>query len=106
MADPDEFAGRVALVTAAAGRSSGQAVAGRLAAGGARVAVTDIHPGRTEKVAAAIAADYPAATVAGYPLDAVDPGTRSTPSWTPSPGRLARCRSWSTTRRPRAACPR
>ena len=34
--------------------------------------VTDIHPGRTEKVAAAIAADYPAATVAGYPLDAGD----------------------------------
>ena len=70
--DPDEFAGQVALVTAAAGRGIGQAVARRLAAGGARVAVTDIHPGRTGKVAAAIAADYPATTVAGYRLDAGD----------------------------------
>jgi 3-oxoacyl-[acyl-carrier protein] reductase len=70
--DPDEFAGRVALVTAAAGKGIGQAVARRLAAGGARVVVTDIHPGRTQKVSAAIAADYPAATVAGYPLDAGD----------------------------------
>ena len=68
----DEFGGRVALVTAAAGQGIGQAVARRLAAGGARVVVTDIHPGRTEKVTAAIAADYPAATVAGYPLDAGD----------------------------------
>ena len=68
--DPDEFAGQVALVTAAAGRGIGQAVARRLAAGGARVAVTDIHPGRTGTVAAAIAADYPATAVAGYPLDA------------------------------------
>jgi 3-oxoacyl-[acyl-carrier protein] reductase len=70
--DPDEFAGRVALVTAAAGKGIGQAVARRLAAGGARVVVTDIHPGRTQKVTAAIAADYPAATVVGYPLDAGD----------------------------------
>ena len=44
MVDPDEFAGRVALVTAAAGQGIGQAVARRLAAGGARVVVTDIHP--------------------------------------------------------------
>src|SRR5271166_6782233 len=72
MVDPAEFAGRVALVTAAAGKGIGQAVARRLAAGGARVAVTDIHPGRTETVTAQIAADYPAATVAGYPLDAGD----------------------------------
>ncbi|MGD0242493.1 MAG: SDR family oxidoreductase [Streptosporangiaceae bacterium] len=72
MADQGEFAGQVALVTAAAGRGIGQAVARRLAAGGASVVVTDIHPGRTEKVAAAIAADYPAATVTGYPMDAGD----------------------------------
>jgi 3-oxoacyl-[acyl-carrier protein] reductase len=72
MVDPDEFAGRVALVTAAAGKGIGQAVARRLAAGGARVVVTDIHPGRTQKVSAEIAADYPAATVVGYPLDAGD----------------------------------
>ena len=44
MADKDEFAGRVALVTAAAGQGIGQAVARRLAAGGARVVVTDVHP--------------------------------------------------------------
>ncbi|HEY4850738.1 MAG TPA: SDR family oxidoreductase [Streptosporangiaceae bacterium] len=72
MADPDEFGGRVALVTAAAGQGIGQAVARRLAAGGARVVVTDIHERRTLEVAAAIAADYPAATVVGYPLDAGD----------------------------------
>ena len=74
MIDPGEFAGRVALVTAAAGKGIGQAVARRLVAGGARVVVTDVHPGRTEKVTAAIAADYPAATVAGYPLDVGDRG--------------------------------
>jgi 3-oxoacyl-[acyl-carrier protein] reductase len=72
VADPGEFAGRVALVTAAAGRGIGQATARRLAAGGARVVVTDIHTGRTQQVTAAIAADYPAATVVGYPLDAGD----------------------------------
>jgi NAD(P)-dependent dehydrogenase (short-subunit alcohol dehydrogenase family) len=70
--DPAEFAGRVALVTAAAGQGIGQAVARRLAAGGAHVAVTDIHPRRTKEVTARIAADFPAATVLGYPLDAGD----------------------------------
>jgi len=45
--DPHEFDGRVALVTAAAGAGIGQAVARRLAAGGARVVVTDIHERRT-----------------------------------------------------------
>jgi 3-oxoacyl-[acyl-carrier protein] reductase len=34
--------------------------------------VTDIHAARTQKVAAEIAADYPAVTVAGYPMDAGD----------------------------------
>ncbi|HEX4658988.1 MAG TPA: SDR family oxidoreductase [Streptosporangiaceae bacterium] len=72
VADAGEFAERVALVTAAAGRGIGQATARRLAAGGARVVVTDIHPGRTQQVTAAIAADYPATTVVGYPLDAGD----------------------------------
>jgi NAD(P)-dependent dehydrogenase (short-subunit alcohol dehydrogenase family) len=67
-----EFAGRVALVTAAAGQGIGQAVARRLAAGGATVVVTDIHPGRTERVARAIAADHPKATVLGLPLDVGD----------------------------------
>jgi NAD(P)-dependent dehydrogenase (short-subunit alcohol dehydrogenase family) len=68
----DEFKGRVALVTAAAGKGIGQAVARRLAAGGATVVVTDIHERRTAQVAAGIAADYPAATVVGLPMDAGD----------------------------------
>lgn len=72
MTRSQEFAGQVALVTAAAGRGIGQAVARRLAAGGATVVVTDIHERRTREVAAAIAADYPEVTVAGHPLDAGD----------------------------------
>ena len=67
-----EFDGRIALVTAAAGAGIGQATARRLAAGGARVVVTDIHERRTREVAAAIAADHPASTVVGYPMDAGD----------------------------------
>ncbi|MEU1370872.1 SDR family oxidoreductase [Streptomyces sp. NPDC005803] len=67
--DKEEFAGRVALVTAGAGRGIGQAVCRRLAAGGATVVVTDRHPGRTEDVAAAIAEDHPQARVLGLTLD-------------------------------------
>src|SRR4051794_41736055 len=70
--DPGEFAGQVALVTAAAGKGIGQAVARRLAAGGASVVVTDIHERRTQDVAAAIAADHPKAVVVGHPMDAGD----------------------------------
>ena len=66
----DEFKGRIALVTAAAGKGSGQAIARRLAAGGATVVVTDSHEKRTRDVAASIAADHPSATVVGIPLDA------------------------------------
>jgi len=65
----NEHVGRVVLVTAAAGAGLGQAIARRFAADGASVVVTDVHEGRTTEVAAAIAADYPAATVVGYPLD-------------------------------------
>ncbi|HSS11467.1 MAG TPA: SDR family oxidoreductase, partial [Acidimicrobiales bacterium] len=72
--DGDEFGGRVALVTAAAGKGVGQATARRLAAGGAQVVVTDVHERRTREVAAAIAADNPHTTVVGYPLDAGDRG--------------------------------
>jgi len=61
----DEFAGKVALVTAAAGLGVGQAVARRLAAGGADVVVTDSHERRTAEVTAAIAADFPRSTVVG-----------------------------------------
>ena len=67
-----EFSGRIALVTAAAGRGIGQATARRLAAGGAHVVVTDIHERRTRDVAAAIARDHPDATFVGYPMDAGD----------------------------------
>jgi 3-oxoacyl-[acyl-carrier protein] reductase len=67
-----EFAGRIALVTAAAGAGIGQATARRLAAGGARVVVTDIHERRTREVAAAIADEHPDTTVIGLPLDAGD----------------------------------
>ena len=68
----DEFRGKVALVTAAAGKGVGQATARRLAAGGASVVVTDIHARRTADVARAIAADHPGAQVVGIPMDAGD----------------------------------
>ena len=68
----DDFHGRVALVTGAAGAGVGQATARRLAAGGARVVVTDAHERRTREVAAAIAADFPDTTVVGHPMDAGD----------------------------------
>ncbi len=67
-----EFQGRVALVTAAAGRGLGQTVARRLAAGGARVVVSDIHPRRTAEVAEQIASEHPRTEVIGLPLDAGD----------------------------------
>jgi NAD(P)-dependent dehydrogenase (short-subunit alcohol dehydrogenase family) len=67
-----EFAGRVALVTAAAGMGVGQAVARRLAAGGADVVVTDSHERRTAEVAAATAADFPRSRVLGHQLDMGD----------------------------------
>jgi 3-oxoacyl-[acyl-carrier protein] reductase len=70
----DEFKGRIALVTAAAGKGIGQSIARRLAAGGATVVVTDIHERRTHEVADAIAADHPSTTVVGTPMDAGDWG--------------------------------
>jgi NAD(P)-dependent dehydrogenase (short-subunit alcohol dehydrogenase family) len=68
----DEFAGRIALITAAAGAGIGQATARRLAAGGATVVVTDIHERRTREVAASIQADFPKTRVVGHVLDAGD----------------------------------
>lgn len=70
--DPTEFSGRVALVTAAAGAGIGQAVARRLAAGGACVVVTDLHARRTAQVAEAMARDFPDTEIAGHPLDVAD----------------------------------
>ncbi|HVV29616.1 MAG TPA: SDR family oxidoreductase [Mycobacteriales bacterium] len=72
--DTAEFAGKVVLVTAAAGSGVGQAVARRFAHGGADIAVTDVHERRTAQVAASIAADHPDSTVLGLPLDVGDIG--------------------------------
>jgi 3-oxoacyl-[acyl-carrier protein] reductase len=66
----DEFDGAVALVTGAAGMGIGQAVARRLASGGANVVVTDIHERRTLEVTKAIAEDYPDRKIVGWPMDA------------------------------------
>ena len=68
----DDFGGRIALVTAAAGAGIGQATARRLAAGGARVVVTDIHERRTREVTEKMSVDFPDTTVVGYPMDAGD----------------------------------
>ena len=72
MTELGEFAGRVALVTGAAGKGVGQATARRLAAGGADVVVTDVHPRRTHEVAEAIAAGHPDVRVIGLAMDAGD----------------------------------
>ena len=69
MIDDQEFDGRVALVTGAAGIGIGQACARRLAAGGATVIVTDSHERRTADVTVAIQADHPKAIVVGHVLD-------------------------------------
>lgn len=60
------------MVTAAAGRGIGQAVARRYADAGADVVVTDVHAGRTGEVVASIAQDHPDVRVLGLPLDAGD----------------------------------
>ena len=65
------LAGRVALVTGAAGEGIGQAIARRLARDGAAVAVTDSHPRRTAEVAAKLAAEH-GDRVVGLPLDVAD----------------------------------
>jgi NAD(P)-dependent dehydrogenase (short-subunit alcohol dehydrogenase family) len=67
-----EFDGRIALVTGAAGAGIGQATARRLAAGGARVVVTDVHERRTHEVAARLAEQFPDTAVIGIPMDAGD----------------------------------
>jgi 3-oxoacyl-[acyl-carrier protein] reductase len=66
-----EHAGRVALVTGAAGEGIGQAIARRLAADGARVAVTDIHARRTAEVVAKLELEFPG-QVCGYEFDVAD----------------------------------
>ena len=66
-----EFAGRVALVTAAAGIGIGRAVADRLAGAGATVVVTDSHERRTKETTAELQERH-GARVVGYPLDVGD----------------------------------
>lgn len=53
MAESSEFSGKVAIVTGA-GQGMGQAVAERLAAGGARVVVDDINIHSAERTASKI----------------------------------------------------
>jgi NAD(P)-dependent dehydrogenase (short-subunit alcohol dehydrogenase family) len=67
----EEFRGRVALVTGAAGAGIGRAIARRFAEGGATVIVTDIHEGRTEEVREAISRAYPT-RVLGFTMDVSD----------------------------------
>jgi 3-oxoacyl-[acyl-carrier protein] reductase len=66
-----EFSDKVVFVTAAAGAGIGQAVARTFASGGAKVVLSDQHAGRTESMAAQIAADT-GADVSGVPLDVRD----------------------------------
>jgi 3-oxoacyl-[acyl-carrier protein] reductase len=66
-----EFAGRVALVTAAAGLGIGRAVADRLASAGATVVVTDSHERRTKEVTAELHGLHEGRAV-GYPMDVGD----------------------------------
>jgi 3-oxoacyl-[acyl-carrier protein] reductase len=66
-----EFAGKTALITAAAGWGIGKATAGRLLAGGATVVVTDSHERRTKEVIAAFRDRYGERAV-GYVLDTGD----------------------------------
>jgi NAD(P)-dependent dehydrogenase (short-subunit alcohol dehydrogenase family) len=70
--DPDEFGGRIALVTGAAGQGIGRAIAARLCAGGARVVITDIHKGRVADVTAELANTAAPGTVFGKHLDVSD----------------------------------
>ena len=66
-----EFSDKVVFVTAAAGAGIGQAVARTFASEGATVVLSDQHPGRTETVAAQIAAET-GDDVSGVALDVRD----------------------------------
>jgi NAD(P)-dependent dehydrogenase (short-subunit alcohol dehydrogenase family) len=68
----ERFAGRVALVTGAAGDGIGQATARRLLEEGARVVVTDSHERRTREVAAELGGKFGEDRVVGIVLDVAD----------------------------------
>jgi 3-oxoacyl-[acyl-carrier protein] reductase len=65
------LAGKVVLVTGAAGAGIGQATARRCAEEGCTVVVTDIHTRRTEQVTRELAADY-GSRVQGFVMDIAD----------------------------------
>ncbi len=65
------LAGKVVLVTGAAGAGIGQATARRCAEEGCTVVVTDIHTRRTEQVTHELAADY-GSRVLGFVMDIAD----------------------------------
>jgi NAD(P)-dependent dehydrogenase (short-subunit alcohol dehydrogenase family) len=65
---PAELAGRVALVTGAAGDGIGRATARRLLELGAAVAVTDSHERRTKETAETLAREF-GSRAAGFVLD-------------------------------------
>jgi NAD(P)-dependent dehydrogenase (short-subunit alcohol dehydrogenase family) len=66
------IAGRVALVTGAAGQGIGRAVCLRLAAEGAHVVVTDVHERRIKEVVDWLRATVPDSRVTGHILDIGD----------------------------------
>jgi NAD(P)-dependent dehydrogenase (short-subunit alcohol dehydrogenase family) len=65
------LAGKVVLITGAAGAGIGQATARRCAEEGCTVVVTDIHPGRTEEVTHELAASH-GAKILGLVMDIAD----------------------------------
>jgi 3-oxoacyl-[acyl-carrier protein] reductase len=71
MTTPSALDGQVALITAAAGAGIGKATARVLALAGADVVITDLDPGRTTKVAEALAEET-GRKVIGRPLDVRD----------------------------------
>jgi NAD(P)-dependent dehydrogenase (short-subunit alcohol dehydrogenase family) len=65
------LAGKVVLITGAAGAGIGQATARRCAEEGCTVVVTDIHPKRTEEVSHELAAIH-GSKILGYVMDIAD----------------------------------
>ena len=65
------LAGKVVLITGAAGAGIGQATARRCAEEGCIVVVTDIHPKRTEEVTRELAAIY-GSRIHGFVMDIAD----------------------------------
>ncbi|MBM3673295.1 MAG: SDR family oxidoreductase [Actinobacteria bacterium] len=66
------LAGRVALVTGAAGAGIGKACARRLGRDGATVVVTDVHEARTDATTRELATELASTRVLGFSLDVTD----------------------------------